>query len=263
MKVPGARIMVVGGVRRLGRTLALDLARSGAAVCVSTHTAGPEAEGQRTALRAAHAPDAAVVVGDVRTAAGAADLVAAGAAALGGLDALVFAASGPFVPSPPESISEASWDASFDTIAKGFFFAATAARGLMLAGETRDDEAARHGVIIAITDQLGIRPWAAFAAHGAAKAAQIHLVAELASAWSSDGIRVCGIAPGPVALDDDEHPAATLRAAGGEVEWLVPPAKVAAAVRHCLETDMLTGTNTIVDQGASETDRPPRRPPRA
>jgi len=254
VRVSGARILVVGGVRRLGRVLALDLARSGGAVCVTTHGTRQEAEAQLAALRAAHAPDAAVVVGDVRTATGAADLVAAGAAALGGLDALVFAASGPFVPSPPASISEASWDASFDTIAKGFFFAATAARGHMLAGETRDDAAARHGVIIAITDQLGIRPWAAFAAHGAAKAAQIHLVAELASAWWSDGVRVCGIAPGPVALDDDEHPAATLRAAGGEVERLVPPAKVAAAVRYCIETDMLTGNNTIVNHGASGTD---------
>ena len=58
----------------------------------------------------------------MRRAAGAADLVAAAAAALGGLDALVYAASGPFVPQQPEQIDEETWDASLDTIAKGFFF---------------------------------------------------------------------------------------------------------------------------------------------
>ncbi len=72
---------------------------------------------QVAALRAAGAPLAVAVTGDVSAAAQAARLVADGAAALGGLDALVFAASGPFVPTPPEQLDEASWDASLDTIA--------------------------------------------------------------------------------------------------------------------------------------------------
>ncbi len=245
MRVAGARILVVGGVRRLGRALAIDLAAHGAAVCVSSRAAGEAAEAQVAALRAAGAPLAAAVAGDVRRPSAAVGLVTDAATALGGLDGLVFAASGPYVPTPPERLDEDSWDGSLDTIAKGFFFTAIAARGHFLTG------AAAGGVIVAITDCLGLQPWTSFAAHGAAKAAQIHLVKELARAWSADDVRVCGVAPGPVDLEDDEHRAATLRAAAKvAAERLVAPADIGAAVRFCLETDAVTGVNVVVDNGS-------------
>ena len=60
---------------------------------------------------------------------------------------------------------------------------------------------------------VGAAPSAAFAGHGAAKAAQIALVGSLAKAWAGDGVRVCGVAPGPVDLPDDPRRAATLGAA--------------------------------------------------
>ena len=241
MKVAGAKVLVVGGVRRLGRAIALDLAAAGASVVVSTRARTGAADEQVAALTAAGAAAAAVVEGDVREATGAAGLVSAATAALGGLDAVVYAASGPFVPQPPQAIGEEAWDASMDTIAKGFFFTACAAHGLLSPG----------GVVIAITDYLGLQPWATFAAHGAAKAAEIHLVKELARAWAPDGFRVCGVAPGPVDLDDDEHRAATLRAAARVAsERLVAPGDIGAAVRFCLETDGVTGVNIAVDNGS-------------
>ncbi len=241
MNLAGARILVVGGVRRLGRAIALDLAGHGAAVAVSSRSGGAEAAAQVAALRAAGAPDAAALAGDVRRPVDAARLVSDAAAALGGLDGLVYAASGPFVPTPPQDLDEASWDASFDTIAKGFFFTACAAREVLATG----------GTIVAITDYLGLQPWAAFAAHGAAKAAEIHLVKELARAWAADGLRVCGVAPGPVDLEDDEHREATLRAAAKVAsERLVSPADIGAAVRFCLETKGVTGVNVAVDNGS-------------
>jgi len=179
---------------------------------------------------------------------------------LGGLDALVFAASGPFVPRRPEEIDEADWDASFDVVAKGFFFAACAAHDVFVgAGDGRTPggapapgaSAPMRGVVVAITDYLGIQPWAVFAAHGAAKAAQIHLVKELARAWAGDGVRVCGVAPGPVDLEDDEHREATLRATARMAEErLVTPAQVSAAVKLCLENDGMTGVNVVVDAGS-------------
>jgi len=242
MNVAGARILVIGGVRRLGRALALDLAAHGAAVCVSSRALGAEADAQVAALRVAGAASATAVAGNVSTAHAAGALVAEAATALGGLDALVFAASGPFVPTPPEEIAEALWDASLDTIAKGFFYSAAAAHEAFAGG---------GGAIVALTDYLGLQPSAAFAAHGAAKAAQIHLVKELARAWAKDGVRVCGVAPGPVDLADDLHRAATLRAAArGDWERLVSPAAVGAAVRFCLETDGVTGANVVVDNGS-------------
>jgi NAD(P)-dependent dehydrogenase (short-subunit alcohol dehydrogenase family) len=241
VKVAGARILVVGGIRRLGRAVALDLAGHGAATAVSTRARGSDAEEQAAALLAAGAAAAYVVEGDASRAAGAAELVARAEAVLGGLDALVYAASGPFVPRQPEQIDEQAWDASMDAIAKGFFFSACAAKERFSPG----------GVIVALTDYLGLQPWATFAAHGAAKAAEIHLVKQLARAWAPAGVRVCGVAPGPVDLEDDEHREATLRA-GARVaaERLVAPADIGAAVRFCLETEAVTGANIAVDNGS-------------
>jgi NAD(P)-dependent dehydrogenase (short-subunit alcohol dehydrogenase family) len=250
MKVAGARLLVIGGVRRLGRAIALDLAGAGASVCVSSREAGEAAAAQVAALRASGAPYAAAVAGDVRRPAAAARLVSEAAAALGGLDGLVFAASGPFVPTPPQDLDEASWDGSLDTIAKGFFFAACAAREQFLSGRVAGAPEPA-GAIIALTDYLGLQPWANFAAHGAAKAAQIHLVKELARAWAPEGVRVCGVAPGPVDLDDDEHREATLRAASKVAsERLVSTRDIGAAVRFCLGTDAVTGVNVVVDNGS-------------
>ena len=250
MRLPGSRCLVIGGARRLGRELALDLASAGAAVCVTSRTRDAAIDDGTAALRRAGAAAAAVIVGDVSAPASAGTLVAAAAAALGGLDVLLFTASGPFVPRPPETVDETAWDASFDTIAKGFFFAACAAREAFLATPAPAARvgSAETGVVVAITDHLGLHPWAAFAAHGAAKAAQIHLVQSLALAWADDGVRVCGVAPGPVDLADDEHRAATLRAAARVAgERLVTPAQVAAIVRRCIEDETMTGENVVVE----------------
>ena len=184
---------------------------------------------------------AAAITGDAAHPAGATALVVGAAEALGGLDVLVYAASGPFVPAPPEQIGEAGWDVSMDTIAKGFFFTACAARQTF----------AGPGVIVAITDYLGLQPFAAFAAHGAAKAAEIHLVKQLAKAWALEEVRVCGVAPGPVDLGDDDRRAATLRAAKRlDGRRLILPGEVGAGVRFCIENDGVTGINIPVDGGA-------------
>jgi NAD(P)-dependent dehydrogenase (short-subunit alcohol dehydrogenase family) len=92
------------------------------------------------------------------------------------------------------------------------------------------------GVIVAITDVAGIQPWPRFAAHGAAKAAQIHLVKCLAADWGRDNVRVCGVAPGPVLMPDGVR---------GDGEETV----LAQAVRYCIEADFFTGQNLIVDGG--------------
>lgn len=254
MNVDGARILVIGGVRRLGRSLALDLAEHGAAICVSSRTSGPEAAATVESLMAAGATAAHAIAGDVRRPEAAAELIRRAAAALDGIDGLLFAASGPFIPCAPQDIDEISWDASFDTIAKGFFYTACAARDEFLratARETASPGRGCAGVIVVLTDYLGLQPWSTFAAHGAAKAAQIHLVKELARAWAGDGVRVCGVAPGPVDLEDDEHRAATLRAAARAASpRLVAASDVGRAVRFCFETDGTTGINIPVDNGS-------------
>lgn len=251
-QLKGARVVVVGGVRRLGRSLALDLAEHGAAICITSRTLDTAAEAAVDELTGAGASSVHALEADVRAFGAGAELIAAASAALGGLDAVVYAASGPFSPMPPQDISEVSWDASMDTIAKGFFTVSCAARNeFVRQAAGRDARPQETGVIVAITDHLGVHPWAAFAAHGAAKAAEIHLVRQLARAWAPDGVRVCGVAPGPVDIEDDERRAATLRAAAAAAApRLVTAADIGRAVRFCLQTEGVTGANIPVDNGA-------------
>jgi NAD(P)-dependent dehydrogenase (short-subunit alcohol dehydrogenase family) len=197
--------------------------------------------------------------------------VADAAAVLDGLDVVVYTPSGPFVPAAPQDIDPAVYQASFDVIVHGFFQVASAAHeefaqtrrgapGAVLqaarSGETGSGDAATAaprvcGVIVAITDLLATVPFAAFAAHCAAKAAQVMLVRALAKAWAAEGIRVCGVAPGPVDLADDPRREATVRAAARTpLGRPVEPAEIAAAVRFAIENDGLTGVNLPVDGGA-------------
>ena len=198
----------------------------------------------------------------------------AAADALGGLDVLVYAASGPFGRRPPRTSTRRDWQASFDVVAQRLLRrppaprvsasldAATAPRRRGRADAASAVDAGRpdaRGVIVALTDVLGTAPSAAFAAHGAAKAAQIMLVASLAKAWAADGVRVCGVAPGPVDLPDDPRREATLRAAARSASGRpVAPADIARAVRFVIACDALTGVNLPVDGGALLSRAAPR-----
>ena len=159
------------------------------------------------------------------------------AAELGGLNVYVHAPSGGFLPRDPDEVDEKLWDAALDSTAKGFMFAAQAAHR-----EMRD---AGGGVIVAITDVAGLQPWPKFAPHGAAKAALIHLVKTLATAWGQDGVRVCGVAPGPVLMPDNVRGSTEETVLGR----LGDPSDVAQAIRYCIEADFFTGQNLIVDGG--------------
>jgi NAD(P)-dependent dehydrogenase (short-subunit alcohol dehydrogenase family) len=133
MNVNGMRCLLAGGARGLGAALALDLAERGADVAVSYHSSAGRAEETCAGVRALGRCCAVVQV-DLADADDAHALVARAVAELGGLDALVYAASGPFVPHRPDEVDETAWAASLDTIAKGFFFTAQAAYRAFMTG---------------------------------------------------------------------------------------------------------------------------------
>jgi len=233
----GTRVLVAGGAQRVGRAIALHLAREGADVAISYHTSAAPAEATRGEIEALGRRSLAIAA-DAAVPASMAAMVDSAAAALGGLDAYVHCPSGGFEPRLPEEIDEALWEAAVGSTAKGFLFAAQAAH--------RHMAAAGGGVLVAITDVAGIQPWPRFAAHGAAKAALIHLVKTLALAWGPEGIRVCGVAPGPVLLPDGGERGRTEETALGRIG---SADDVAGAVAYCLTAPFLTGQNVIVDGG--------------
>jgi len=205
--------LVAGGTGRVGAAVAARL----------------EAEGYR--VLAAGRKD-----GDLRTAAGARELASTALARLGGLDLVVHAAGSGFAPKRMAELTEADWDEAMDVTAKGTFFLAQAVAPALKASA---------GVLVVVEDVAAYEPWPAFAAHSAAKAAQAMLVRVLARALAPD-VRVCGIAPGAVAVDAGQE---RRRAAETLLGRVGRPEDVAEAVAYLAGASFVTGTTLVVDGG--------------
>ena len=165
----------------------------------------------------------------------------------GGLDLLVNAAGEGFAPIPVEELAEADWDAAFGATAKGSFFVTQAA-----APHLRE----AHGCVVMVEDVAAYQPWPSFAAHCAAKAAQAMLTRVLARALAPE-VRVCGVAPGPVAVEpeqEERRAAETLLGRVGSAE------DVAAAVVYLAGASFVTGTTLVVDGGRLLQSTPPPAP---
>jgi pteridine reductase len=166
---------------------------------------------------------------------------------LGGLELLVHAAGDGFEPKPIEAVTEEDWDEAFGITAKASFFLAQAA-----APHLRAD----GGVVILIEDVAAYQAWPSFAAHSAAKAAQAMLTRVLARALAPE-VRVCGIAPGPVAVEPGQE---ERRAAETLLGRVGRPEDVADAVVYLAHADFVTGTSLVVDGGRVLETGPGRKP---
>ena len=185
--------------------------------------------------------------GDLSSADGAHLLVEGALDELGGLDLLVNAAGEGFAAKPVGEVTEADWNAALGATAKGSFFATQAA-----APQLRK----ARGVVVMIEDVAAYEPWPSFAAHCAAKAAQAMLTRIFARALAPE-VRVCGIAPGPVAVEpgDEER-----RAGETLLGRIGSPEDVAEAVLFLMSADFVTGTSLFVDGGRHLQSRNPPGP---
>jgi NAD(P)-dependent dehydrogenase (short-subunit alcohol dehydrogenase family) len=207
------RALVTGGTGRVGSAIALRLEEDGWSVVASGRSDGDVSR-----------PD------DARA------LVAQAVSELGGLDLLVNGASEGFAPKGVLELTEADWDLAFGATAKGSFFVTqAAARHLRESG----------GTVVMIEDVAAYQPWPSFAAHCAAKAAQAMLTRVFARALAPE-VRVCGVAPGPVAVVPEQE---ERRAAETLLGRVGSPEDVADAVVFLAGADFVTGASLVVDGG--------------
>ena len=96
-----------------------------------------------------------------------------------------------------------------------------------------------------IEDVAAYQPWPSFAAHCAAKAAQAMLTRVFARALAPE-VRVCGVAPGPVAVEPEQ---AERRAAETLLGRIGSPEDVAEAVVFLAGASFVTGTSLVIDGG--------------
>jgi len=213
LRTPHKRALVAGGTGRVGAAIVERLRAEGWSVF------------------AAGSAD-----GDLRTRQGAASLAAGALEELGGLDLVVHAAGDGFAPKPIADVTEEDWDTAVDVTAKGTFFLAQAA-----APALRE----QHGVLVILEDVASYQAWPSFAAHCAAKAAQAMLTRVLARALAPE-VRVCGIAPGPVAVEPEQE---ERRAAETLLGRVGSPEDIADAVVFLAGAGYVTGVTLVVDGG--------------
>jgi pteridine reductase len=218
------RTLVTGGTGRLGAAIASRLEREDWTVL-----AVGSGEGDLSRVDEARA------------------LVERAAADLGGLDLLVHAAGDGFAPKPIEEVTEQDWEAAFGITAKATFFVTQAAAPHLRAS---------GGTVVMIEDVAAYQPWPSFAAHCAAKAAQAMLTRVLARALAPE-VRVCGVAPGAVAVEPEQE---ERRAAETLLGRVGSPEDVADAVLFLAGADFVTGTSLVVDGGRLLQSGSGRRP---
>jgi pteridine reductase len=206
--------LITGGTGRVGSAVAARLEAEGFAVL---------AAGRRD--------------GDVSRPDEARALVERAAAELGGLDLLVNAASAGFEPRPVEDVSEDDWNKAVGSTAKASFFVTQAAAPHLRASSL--------GLVVMIEDVAAYLPWPSFAPHCAGKAAQAMLTRVLARALAPE-IRVCGVAPGPVAVEPGQE---GRRAAETLLGRIGSPGDIADAILYLVGAEFVTGSTIFVDGG--------------
>jgi NAD(P)-dependent dehydrogenase (short-subunit alcohol dehydrogenase family) len=180
------RALVTGGAIRVGRAIALALARAGMDVAIGYHRSAREARRTVHDIEACGVRGAALR-GDLADARVARRLVGDAARVLGRLDVLVNSAA-VFERSPLAATTPAQYDRLLDVNLRGVFFASQAAAALM----------PRGAHIVNIGDVGAERAWPGYIPYTISKAGVAALTRGFAAALRPRGITVNCVAPGHV-----------------------------------------------------------------
>ena len=232
--------LVTGAGQRIGRAIALDLARAGYAVALHCNKSRVAAD-ELAAEILTTGGNAAVVVADLADMAAVARIVPQAAKAIGPLDVLVNNAA-VFEMDTIETATSASWDKHLDVNLKAPFF-------LSQAFAAQLPKAAAEGNIVNLIDMRVWRLTPYFASYTVAKAGLWTLTQTLAMALAPR-IRVNAIGPGPSMPNTRQTPAHFARqVADTPLKRGAPPEEIAGAVRFLLGARSMTGQMLALDGG--------------
>jgi len=238
MDLHGKIALVTGGATRVGRAIALALARAGADVALhyghSVDAARETADeisslGRRVELLRADLAEPAEIEA----------LFAKVGQLFGRLDVLVNNAS-LYEPTPIETLTAESWDRQMAVNARAPALCVRHALGLMPSGSA----------IVNITDTHAETGRSTFIAYSASKGALLTLTKTLARALAARNIRVNAVGPGVVAWEDETDEAVKAKVLA-HVPMKRPgsPEDIAAAVVFLAQSDYVTAQILRVDGG--------------
>jgi NAD(P)-dependent dehydrogenase (short-subunit alcohol dehydrogenase family) len=232
-------VLITGAAKRLGRAIALDLAKHGWDIALHFNASQVEAADTAERVRMA-GRRVALLKADLDNERDTSVLIGRAVAELGHLSALVNSAS-IFESDDWASVSRASWDRHMAiNLRAPFVLSQEFARQLPKSAQ---------GAIVNIIDQRVLKPTPQFLSYSASKAALYWLNTTLAQALAPR-IRVNAVAPGPTMINARQSEAhfrrqreATVLGTGAE------PQDVCDAVRYLLTAPAVTGQMIAVDGG--------------
>jgi NAD(P)-dependent dehydrogenase (short-subunit alcohol dehydrogenase family) len=233
----GRVVLVTGAAKRIGRGIALRLAREGARVAI--HYSSSEAEARATAAECGNAP---LFRADLEKIAEIERLFSEVQQHFGRLDGLVNNAAR-YTRMDPLDITESDWDFIHSVNLKATFFCCQQAGRQMLAGD--------GGRIVNISSLGGLRAWPDHAHYCASKAGVIHLTRALAQAWAPK-ITVNSVAPGVIPFGEPDERVKRLIAKTPTGRAGTADEIADAVVFFLTASDFITGQVLAVDGGLSQ-----------
>ncbi len=239
MNIQSKTALVTGGAHRVGKAIALELAKAGANLVIN-YNSSAEAAQETVAEAEALGVQALAIQCDISDLAGVQEMVAQIREHFGGLDILVNSADY-FGKHPFPTDDYTMWKRVTDITIHGSFYVSNECAPLLLAGE--------GGAVVNIVDLSVWQPWKDFTAHAVAKAGLMALTQQMALELAPT-VRVNAVAPGPVLAPPDYTEEqlkvvekGTLLRRWGRAE------DVAHAVRFLVEAEYTTGDVIFVDGG--------------
>jgi NAD(P)-dependent dehydrogenase (short-subunit alcohol dehydrogenase family) len=187
-RLVGRKALITGGDSGIGRAAAIAFAREGADVAIN-YLPAEEADAREVVELIRSAGKRAVPIpGDLRDAGFCRHLVAEAVRQLGGLDILVSNAGRQQARASIAEVSDGDFDATMKTNIYAPFWIIKAAQPHLLPGSA----------IIATTSEQAYDPSPDLYDYAQTKAATMNFVKSLAKQFGPKGIRVNGVAPGPI-----------------------------------------------------------------
>ena len=231
--------LVTGASRRIGRSIAMDLARHGWHVAVHYGSSAADAEAVCAEI-ASRGGRAIAVSADLADPRAPEDLLARCVRALGPITCLVNNAS-LFIEDSIATLEPEIWDRQLAVNLRAPVLLAKAFAGQL--------PPVLHGNVVNIIDQRVLAPTPDFLSYSLSKAGLLSATRMLAQALAPR-IRVNGIGPGPVLPSVYQDDAAFAEEVGSTLLGrAAAPSEIAAAVRFILDAPSLTGQMIAIDAG--------------
>lgn len=233
---------MTGGARRIGREIALGLARKGVEILLHYHTSEDDAKETASQIRAAGA-GCDLFQADLSKSADILAMTEAIYKKKKAVHILVNSASS-FYKTPFNTVTEADWDRLMAANLKGPFLLSKEIGNRMFAQSAA-------GKIVNIADWSGLRPYRDYAPYCVSKGGLVTLTKTLARDLAPK-VTANAVAPGPVLappdMSEEEKKAIAHTTA---LERWGSPEDIANAVIFLLDNDFINGTVLVVDGGRS------------